>query len=789
MKARFLLLDVDYPKNSKNVLRLFGKDEKGKHVFVLVDFDPYLYALPKKITKNLKNKIFRIKEPKVKKIEETERVIGPGKKKLLKIYCHSHGDIQKIRDVLKGMPEIGHNGCFEYAINFYRRYLIDNLFSPGEWLEVEAEKTKSGLVAKKINKIKARKTSLKEMAFDIETYEKGSETGIVMISFYGKNLRKVLTYKKGSYPDYVETLKDEKQMLQRFVQLVKKHDPDIIYTYNGDSFDFKLLKERAGYLKVKLDLGRDHSQLSFTRRARASSAEIQGRIHIDLFSFVSNVLAVNMQTETLGLDEVSSEILGDSKIDFQLEEIFESWEKGKIKKLAEYCLKDSQLTFRLGQNLLPQIMELSIFVGQTPFDVSRMLYSQMVEWYLSRRAFAGGRIIPNQPKFDEIRERRTRSPFTGGFVKEPVEGLHRNIAILDFTSLYPTIIASHNISPETLKKGTKKTGFSVPDSDLWFSKKPEGFVSRVIGDLVKRRQELKKTSEKNHNLELREKALKIIANATYGYLAYPGSKWYCFECAQASAAWGRFYIKRIIKDAESNGFQVIYSDTDSVFLKSEKIKEKTNKFLKKTNKYLPGIMELDLQGFYKRGIFVSTKVGRGAKKRYALINDKGELTIRGFETVRRDWCNLAKDMQRKILRMVLDGNDLEKAVDYVMDTVERVKKGRADIKDLVIREHLTKRLKDYDQIGPHVIAARKMKEHGESVGPGMVVMFVISRGSGSISQRAEPVKNMKIKDVDVDYYINNQIIPVALRVLGVLGITESELKGEGKQTGLKKFDL
>lgn len=782
MKAKFCLLDADYIRDK--TIRLLGKDDKCKTFFILTDFEPYFYALPDKITKKLKERILSIKEPKVKRIEETEKIIGTEKRKLLKIYAKNHSDIHKIRDAIKDFEEIGHKNCFEYTINFYKKYLIDNQFSPGEWFEAEVGKTKDGLKANKIKKIKPLKTKLKSISFDIETYDEGSETKIVMISFFGEKFKKVLTYKNDSYPNYVEVLKDEKQMLKRFVELVKSEDPDIIYGYNSDSFDFKLIHERAEKNKVVLDLSRDGSEVKFTRRARASSAEIQGRVHIDLFNFISNIISTQLQTEVLGLNEVSSEILGDEKMEMQLEEIFECWRKGNVKKLAEYCLKDSELTFKLGEFFLPQILELSMLIGQTPFDVSRMTYSQLVEWYLSKRAFAMNRIIPNQPKYEEIRKRKMRRPYTGGFVKEPIEGLHKNIAVLDFRSLYPTIIATYNISPETFKKGNKIRGFGVPESDNWFSALPKGFVSSVIRDLIKKRLEIKK--KKSHRL--REQALKIIANATYGYTAFPSSKWYCYECAQSCASWGRFYIKKIIKEAEDEGFRVIYSDTDSVFLTADKIREKIKHFLKKTNESLPGIIELDLQGFYNRGIFVLTKYGKGAKKRYALIDDSG-LTIRGFETVRRDWCNLAKQVQRKVLRFVLEKEDVKGATDYVKKIVEKIRQRKIELKDMIIYEQLTKKLKDYEQIGPHVVAAQKMKQRGEPVGPGMIVMFVITKGSGSISQRAEPFQDVTIDQVDTDYYINNQIVPAAMRVLSVLGVQEEELKGEGKQTGLKRFGV
>ena len=195
-------------------------------------------------------------------------------------------------------------------------------------------------------------------------------------------------------------------------------------------------------------------------------------------------------------------------------------------------------------------------------------------------------------------------------------------------------------------------------------------------------------------------------------------------------------------------------------------------------------MELELQGFYKRGIFIPKGTAPGtAKKRYALIDEKNNLVVRGLETVRRDWCNLAKELQRNVLVFILKNNDIDAAVKYVKDTIKKIRNKEILLKDLVIYEQLTKPLSDYKQIGPHVVAARKIKERGRPVGAGMIVMFVITKGKGSISQRAEPIEDVSIDKIDENYYINNQIIPAALRVLQVLGVRHEQLL----DSGLEKF--
>ena len=584
--------------------------------------------------------------------------------------------------------------------------------------------------------------------------------------------------------DYVEKVNDERNLIERFCEIISEEDPDIIYGYNSDSFDFRIIRERSEKNKIKLKLSRDGKGINFKRRTRSSSARIGGRVHIDVFNFVSRVIPTQLQTEVLSLGEVSKEILNEDRLG--MEETRKWHETGNMAELAKHSLDKSELSFRLGNFFLPQIMEISRLIGQTPFDVSRMMYSQIVEYYLSKRAVLSKRIIPNQPKYGEIARRKRRRPYVGGFVKEPVGGIHNRIAVLDFRSLYPTVIATHNISPETLERGNKSDGYVVPGEGTWFSRKPEGFVSSMIRELIETRKEMKKkTGEYN---ALREKALKIAANAVYGYFAYPGSKWYCFECARASAAWGRFYVKDIIRKAEKDGFDVIYSDTDSVFLKSDDVEEKTIKFLKKINRTLPGIIELELQGFYKKGLFVSTSSGRGAKKKYALMNEEGHLTIRGFETVRRDWCGLARDVQRNVLKYVLEDKKKE-SVEYVKKIIENIKKDKIEMKEFVIHEQITKETEEYGQMSPHVSAAMKMEKNGIQVEPGDTIMFVITSGSGSISQRAEPFELSNSLKIDKDYYIKNQIIPAAMRVLSSLGVGEEQLTGGGKQTGLGKFGV
>lgn len=764
---RFCLLDADYEGTT---IKLFGVDENGESVLVLDDFKPYFYVLPENkavIAKLKKNKM-------VTGIEEARKKIGLEEKKFLKVFVDMPQNASYVRDGIKRSAE-----CYEYSINFCKKYLIDRGFYPFDWLDADGEaitmdKFSHAIKARKISRSGGNAPKLKVLAFDIEVVD----SAIVMISMAGEGFQKALTWKPAKLK-YVESLKNEKEMLARFEDIINEYDPDIICGYNSDMFDFEVIHERCDDHKIDMRISRDSSSLRSVRRARITATRLKGRLHIDLFNFVNTVIAPQLQGEVLTLADVAQELVGETKDELSVEDITDLWKKD-VDGLAKYCLNDSLLTKHLASLLLPQISELSKASGQLPFDSSRLTYGLLVEWFLLRKAGELGMVSPNVPHWNEIQARRELRPYKGGYVKEPKQGLHDNIAVFDFRSLYPSIIVSFNISPETLNCG--KDFYKVPELNYKFCKRPEGFIPRQVKHLIERRvaikdemKKLKKGSAEWKQLDEEQKAVKILANATYGYLAYPGARWYSRECSESAAAFGRYYIQDTISKAEKSGFDVLYGDTDSLFVRLEN-ENQAGRFLEKINKQLPGMLELELQGIYTKGIFVPQRLGNyAAKKRYALIDKEGSLVIRGLETVRRDWCMLARKMQHDIIRLVLTGREKE-AVKLVKDTVKKVRERRIEMKDIEVTTQLGKPLEEYKAVGPHVAVARKLEKAGHVVREGMLISFVITKGSGSISERAEPVDKVTIDDYDIDYYTNNQIISVALRVLQVLGYKEEDFE-------------
>jgi DNA polymerase elongation subunit (family B) len=679
----------------------------------------------------------------------------------------------------------------------------------------------------------------KKVAFDLEIWSdkvpNPNKDPIVLASFYGDNIAKVLVYdnedkvnldivkkinEEKGFNYEIEFVKSEKEMIIKIIETLKQFD--IIFSYNGDNFDFYFLKEKAKLLG--LDEIAKEIEIKGVKEKRATLKE---KLHIDLFVFIKNLMANTLQSELLNLDSVSKEVLGEQKEG--------SWKFIKdINYLIPYNFKDSYLTFKLAMHYFPIMVQLAKAVNQPLFKVTRATYGKLVEYKLMKESKRFNQLIPQEPSFKEVQERE-QITYKGGFVYDVKFGIYNNIAVLDFQSLYPSIIVTFNICPSTYdgfieltKEEYKKLKENLEINDLEtethyltppiefqgkylrfkFKKDKKGFIPSIIEELLNKRikikklykekkkefekikdklskEELQKLKEEIDFLYAEQYSLKILINAMYGYLGYSRARWFFLEGAMSITAFGRFFIKKIISFAEKQGFKVIYGDTDSLFIVFNK-KEELNSFLEYVNnKILPGIMKLDLEDFYKRGIFVPAKgEERGAKKKYALINENNEIKIRGFETVRRDWSILAKEVQNKVIELILN-NKIEEAKNYVKKIVEQLKNKTIPKDKLIIYTQLRKELNEYESEGPHVKLAKKLAEKGYNIGKGSIIAYIVGKGSGNIKDRVYLPE--EAKDYDENYYINNQIIPAVERIFEVLGINiKEEVQGK-KQVNIFSF--
>jgi DNA polymerase I len=797
------IIDADYVTSGDEVtLRLFGKTEEGENLLVHEkEFQPYFYAVPEEdteageIQEKIEEEEFRRDDGEpltVKKTRIEEKIDGTEEAELVKIFTTVPPNVPKLKHKVYDLEGVEH--CREYDIPFYKRFLIDKQILPTREVKLEGEEFEDENfdAAIELESVETGlgdvgKPEFEKLAFDLEVVD---ET-VIMASFYSDDFEKVISTVEIE-EDFVETVADEEKLLERLIEIVDERDVDILTGYNTDEFDFHVLRESAEDHNIELSLGRNGERMKFKRRGRFSSARLKGRMHLDLYPFIEHVVSPGLESETLDLDSVAEEILGRNKDDVEFEQMKEWWENGKnLEEFARYALKDSELAYQLSDELVPQVIELSQITGLTPFDACRLTYGQLTENFLLKEAFKKDMLAPNRPTRNERRRRSNQGAYEGGFVYTPESGLHEDISVFDFRSLYPTVMVAHNISPETLNLEGCNQRFEPEEFDFYFCQDEQGFFPELIEGLVESRYELKdemreleEDSMEYERIYSRQQAQKILANSFYGYLGYDGARWYSKESAQATTYMGRKYIEETIETAEEIGFEIVYGDTDSVFLSGDYMKERKEEFLEKVNSELPEFMELEFEGYFTTGFFTSKDSGEGAKKKYALMDEDGEMKITGFEQVRRDWSPVAKETQKKVLRKVLR-HEVDEAAEIVEETIEKMKQGEIPVENLRIYTTLTKPPEEYDSTSPHVEAAKKAMERGKEIKPETTISYVVTRGRGSISERSEITEFAD--SYDADYYIDNQILPAAIRVMKVFGYTEAQLKGKGKQSGLDRF--
>ncbi len=836
IKTNFIPIDYDsFDFQGKNYVRVVGRDDKGKRLCIVDTCDIYLWAILKdnleneqvddlietikKIKLNLKGR-----KTKVEKIELHDKKFLGKEVQALKIFATNHKDLHDIADKLNLEGIEKRRG---YDLNFITHYIIERKLLPLREHEITGEVLDNteefGGLANALEVdlcIKAEDIKLKEkisttnkktfqprvLAYDIETNELKIGSGeILMISLVdNQGFKKVLTWKKTSSkkPSYVEYVDDEADLIEKFSEMVKEQNPDFLVGYNSDGFDLPYLKARSEKFNVRLSLGLDNSQPRFSR-GRELTGKIFGITHIDLIRFVRTAYAQYLKSETLSLNEVSKEFLNDQKKDFGLKHS-KNVPEMKMTDFYEYNLHDSELVVRLFEKMWPDLLEFTKTIQEPPFDVSRAGLSKYTESYILHNLEKYNEIPEKRPVHEEIGSRKARGSVKGAFVFEPTPGLYKDIAIFDFTSMHTSIIISYNISKATLTD-KKTNSYETPEIEFeeettkFHFTKEQGFFPLLLKEIFELRKKFKSQYKKNPNpmTLARSNAFKVLSASAHGYLGFFGARYYSKEASASVLALVRKYNQEIIEKVENAGFNVIFGDTDSVgFAMKDKSKTDVKKLLEKLNSELPGVMELELEGFFEKGLWVTTRAGNvGAKKKYALIDDKGKIKIRGFETVRRDWCMLAREVQNKILRLVLENGNSEKAVKYVKEIIKKLKERKIDHDELIIKTQLKKPISEYKSISPHVVAAKKMKEQNIPISEGNLILYYISETNTPKNKKGKDTSLVREKvklpgeagEYNIDYYLNRQILPAVENILHVFNIEVKELIEGKKQTTLGDF--
>ncbi|MDP3729075.1 MAG: DNA polymerase II [bacterium] len=728
--------------HGKAYVSLFGRSEEGEAFLVLSYYRPYFFIKKSDLAKAQNLEDFDFEEVSLKNFQ------GHG---VVKILVDIPSDVSSLRKMFE--PE--GIQCYEGDIQFSRRFLIDHKLQA--FIEVVGDYDYQGdmkvYTNPELKAIQPIVVPLKLLAMDIETDSRART--IYSISLVCGDFKKVLIVSEKKLK-HAESFVTEKEMLERFFSLLKELDPDLILGWHLIDFDLQVIKKRCQKLEVPFILGRFDTVSKITLKQgyfSRSRVLAEGRQIIDLLSWVKDTTKLDdykLETAAQHFLQEGKSIVFTNKSD-EIEEMY----KKNQQKLVLYNLKDSELVLRI----LEKINLLSLFIRRSA--LTGLMIDEVKGSIASLDALYLRKIREKKYVAPSVAHSVKEESITGGYVMDSIPGLYENIIVFDFKSLYPSLMRTFNIDPLSFgKKGIKAPNGATFSKDI-------GVMPEIIEELMEVREEYRKKKD-----EVGRYAIKILLNSFFGVMASPLCRYYNLELANAITSFAQFFIKKTAEIIREEGYEVIYSDTDSCFVIAGKrnpedlgreLEEKINKIIKdfiRTEYYLDSCLQLEFEKVYSKFIMPRLRgADKGAKKRYAgLVH--GKLEVVGMEAVRGDWTPLAKKFQEELLMRVFTGQKVE---EFISHFVKDLKKGKYDTL-LVYKKSLRKPLKDYIKTTPpHVQAARKQKGFS-----GTVVKYVYS------AEGVEPYETFK-GSYNYDHYIQKQIKPIADSVLVFLGLKFEEL--------------
>jgi DNA polymerase I len=785
VKVTFWLLDVNYEvKNNVPEIWLWGIDDSGKRVLVIDrNFVDYFYAVVEEGIDAAKvvEEIRKEQNPFIVKLEVVERKFFGKPVKAIKVYCNNPNVMQKYAKALRKLE--GVKDCLEDDIRYSMRYLIDNNIVPCGWHEIEVTEEKHNRDVQ-IDKVytakfhpklleKTEAPQLKILGFSTICYSregspKPDRNPVIIIS---------VATNSGEEKQFVaDEDKNDKPILEAFINYVRKLDPDIIVGYGVNGQDWPYLNERCRKHGLRLHVDRAGTEPHTSVYGHVS---ITGRTNVDLFDFADEFPEVKVKTlqnlaDYLGVMKIENRTVIE---DVEFADYWNDKEKREI--LKKFSMENTHCIMGIAEAILDFAMQLSNLVGLPLDHVGTAAVGFRVEWFLIKHAQKICELVPK-------RIEQPYRPYVGAIVLKPEPGLHENIAVLDFKSMYPNLMITYNLSPDTYlppKELAPPCGFyEAPEVKHRFRKEPAGFYKEVLSYLISVRDEIRSRmknippeSVEYRVLDARQKAVKVITNASYGYAGWVGARWYIKPVAEAATAWGRHTILNAIDMAKRDGLKVVYGDTDSIFIKHET--EKIEKLSKEIEEKLG--LEIKPDKVYVRIFFTE------AKKRYAGLLPDGQLDIVGLEVIRGDWAVVARKVQEKVLEIILKEQSPKKAAKFVQHFINELRQKSVPYHDLIIWKTLTKPPEDYEIKASHVEVAKMLAEKGWKFSVGDKVGYVAVVGTGRLYERVKPYMFATYDEVDIEYYVSKQVVPAAARILESFGITAEQLltsKAEEKET-------
>ena len=658
-----------------------------------------------------------------------------------------------------------------------------------EWLPIfEQPPPKMKMLAVDIEvftPFKGRVPSASEASYPVISVGFASNDGLRLVFILA---RQGLVWGEKAPKDYkseaiVEIFDSERALILETIRLIANYP--LILTFNGDNFDFPYLYNRA----LKLGIPKQLLPFRFTR----THVSLRYGLHIDLYKFFSiraiQSYAFGNAYKEFTLDAIAQALLGEKKV-----EIETTVSDLTAIELVTYNLRDAELTLKLvtfNGELVWKLIVLLMRISKLPLeDVTRSQVSAWIKslfyWEHRRRGY----LIPTREEIVQMKGRVKSAAiikgkkYQGAIVLDPPSGVFFRVVVLDFASLYPSIIKKWNLSYETINPAycPESKLAEIPGLGHKVCVAYPGLTAQIVGLLRDYRVKIYKKKAKDKSLsdierqwyDVVQSAMKVYINASYGVFGAENFPLYAPPLAESVTAIGRYAITETLKRAAELGLKVLYGDTDSLFIWNP-----DKESLEELRRYVDERfgLELEIDKEYK---FVTFS---GLKKNYIGVYPDGSVDIKGLLVKKRNTPEFLKKEFKEIIAILSNVNTVEEFVKAREVIRERLKKIYYKLKDfeynldeLAIKMAVTKRLEEYTKhIPQHVRAALQLKRVGIEVLPGDVITFVKVRGKDSV----KPIQLARLLEVDVEKYIEH-VKSSFEQVLTAISISWDEIIGASK---------
>ena len=759
------LLSASYCQDGDGVaVELFGKTRDRESITILCrGFSPYFYVVDPK--KELGPMMRRDKD--VLDVSEDRLLYRNEMHDVLKVTIRYPWLMSDYRNKLKREYRL-----LSADIAFHYRFIYD--MDMGACIRVTGDATEGEYATDLIIEMSSFENidpfdpGLKYLSFDIENSVLHDFIFTICSVVYENGEMRVCEPVTGSEAD----------IIRGFSELIQKEDPDVITGYNIDNYDIRKIIERAKRLKIDQEIrwGRDYG---VPKMVSDRFWRVKGRLIADAWWAVKRELRPKQET----LNAVSLQLLGESKMDVDPKHMDEEWAKNSA-KVIEYCIKDAELALKILLHVgnVRKGMDLAAVSMLPVEDVMVSGTSTLADSLLIRRADRQKVGVPMTGKMSRTDQ------IEGGYVHTMNPGLYHWVCVLDFKSMYPSLIIARNICFTTLSDDGEIVS---PNGIRYMSKdRRVGILPTILEELMEKRDSIKarmkRTEDRDeyHYLDGLQAAVKVLMNTFYGVFA---SSFYRFtdkNIGSSITAFARATVTGIIREVEAEGIPVIYSDTDSVFMQSP-------------HTDLEGSVEFGrtmADRFSKEGgtlefeKILEPLFSHGKKKRYVgkvvWPKPEDELLVRGYEIRRSDSFDLQSDLLMELFGCILEERN-DDALALVRRTVQDTLAGKVPVSELVI-SRTCKGLDAYEnpERMANVQTAKKLIEMGYDFIPGMKVSWIVT-DSKSVPQKVEPYISGVEFTAKPDYrYYAERISQTAARITEVFGWNEKDIMTGSQQATL-----